>query len=96
MTSTSNDIVEEDNEKSEPIEDYCERCGEYRAGKLQWMFYSGWLARFPKLPIGREFYCFRCRRIMRIYAAVGFTLFAIILAAIIAATIWANSLAPGP
>ncbi len=75
---------------SEPIEDYCERCGEHRFDVRKWMFYST-LARFPKLPIAREFFCFSCIRIMKIYAIAGVTLFAIVAGSIVGVTIWLNS-----
>lgn len=42
-------------------------------------------------PIRREFCCHRCRRIMRIYAAIGLSLFALVILAIIALTIWAST-----
>ena len=74
----------------EPIEDYCERCGEHRLGVRKLMFY-GALERFPKLPIAREFFCFSCIRIMKIHAIVGFTLFVIVAGSIVGVTIWLNS-----
>ena len=79
----------------EPIEDYCERCGEHRLGFRKLMFYST-LARFPKLPIAREFFCFSCIRIMKIHAIVGFALVAILVGSIVGVTIWLNSSASMP
>ncbi len=75
---------------SEPVEDYCERCGAHRLGVRKWIFY-GTLARFPKLPIAREFCCFPRIKIMKIHAIVGFTLFAIVAGSIVGVTMWLNS-----
>lgn len=68
-------------------EDYCERCGDYQAGVRKWMFHSTY-ARFPGPPIAREFYCFACLRVMRIYAIIGLTLLAILVGSLIGVTIW--------
>lgn len=77
-------------------EDECTRCGEQRAGRHRWMFYSNPLARFPEPPFGREFYCERCARIMKVYAIIGFVLVAAVITCIVGATIWANTSMPTP
>ncbi len=79
----------------EPIEDYCERSGEHRLGVRKLMFYST-LARFPKLPIAREFICFSCIRSMKINTIVGFTLLVIVVGSIVGVTMWLNSSASMP
>lgn len=50
------------------------------------MFYRP-LARFPKPPVAREFFCFRCQKVMKIYAIVGLTLLTCVVTAIVIATI---------
>ena len=77
-------------DQKEQHEDYCERCGELREGKRRWMWHR-WRVYHLQSPLNEEFYCFRCLRIMRVYSIIGLSLFAIIVAVIIAATIWANS-----
>jgi len=68
----------------EPQEDYCDNCGTFAAGREQWMFSS--------LDTGKRFYCFRCLTRMRLYAAVGFTLLAIVLLALIGSVLWLRAL----
>jgi hypothetical protein len=63
-----------------PGVDYCTRCGELDGGKRQWMFHSD--------TIAKEFYCWRCLRIMRIYAWIGLSLLFVILGAAIGAVVW--------
>lgn len=68
----------------------CERCGVHAPGKFRLMVYSWnwywyWLLRSP---VRREFYCYRCLRVMRIYSVVGLTIFGIVIAAIVGLTIW--------
>ncbi len=59
------------------------------------MFY-GWFERFPQSPIVREFFCFRCQRVMRTYAIVGFTVLLGIVLAIVITTIWVMRLGSAP
>lgn len=66
------------------MEDFCERCGEFGAGKSLWMFQQEWLPR-------KEFYCRRCLRIMRIYAAIGFSLLGTMVASAFVAAWWAGA-----
>ena len=61
---------------STPLEDYCDRCGAFSEGKWRWMFYQG-------IP-ARDFFCTRCLKIMRAYAAIGFTLLGMLLTALAA------------
>lgn len=65
----------------------CERCGEYREGRSKLMIYT-LLARFPAPPIARQFFCYRCLRVMRIYAIVGFSLLAMLLLSLTVAVLW--------
>jgi len=67
-----------------PLEDYCDRCGDFAEGSRQWMFYQGSPA--------YEFFCVRCLKVMRTYAAVGFTLIGLLLVAIAAVVWWLRSL----
>jgi hypothetical protein len=57
--------------------DACERCGEIAEGKRRWMF--------DNLGARREFYCFRCDRVRRIYGRIGLTL---LLGLVSALTVW--------
>lgn len=66
------------------MEDHCDRCGTFAEGRRQWMFYQG-------VP-AREFFCTRCRKILRIYAAIGFTLLGLLVAALAAVALWLRSL----
>lgn len=70
-------------------ENTCKRCGHRAPGRYRWMFHLDWA---PELligsPVRREFLCFRCLGIMRIYSIIGMTIFAILIVVIIAATIW--------
>ena len=75
---------------AEPTEDYCERCGEHGPGVRKWMFYRS-IVRKPEMWLVHEFFCYSCLKTMKIYAIIGFTLFAIIIGTIIGATIWVNS-----
>jgi len=63
-----------------PMEGCCDRCGAWAEGKAQWMFHQG-------VP-ANEFHCERCWRIMRLYAAVGFTLLGLVLVGLAAAVWW--------
>ncbi len=74
-------------------EDYCERCGELKHGKRKLMFYR-WEGRFPQSPVARQFFCYRCLRIMRIYAAIGFCLLAVLVGSLVIVTLWARQLYP--
>jgi hypothetical protein len=65
----------------------CERCGEYREGRSKLMIYR-LLERFPASPITRQFFCYRCLRVMRIYATIGFSLLSILLGSLVVAVIW--------
>jgi hypothetical protein len=67
-----------------PLEDYCDRCGAFAEGRRQWMFYQGSPA--------REFFCAHCLKVMRVYAAVGFTLLGLVLAALTAVVWWLRTL----
>ncbi len=80
---------------SEPTEDICNRCGEQGAGTRKFMFYR-WYETFPRPPVAREFFCFRCQRVMRVYAIIGFTLLGCLVLAILVATLWVMSLSPSP
>ncbi len=62
------------------MEDECWRCGEWAEGKWGWMFHQGEPA--------YEFYCRRCRRVFRVYAAIGFTLLGLLLLAGGVAVVW--------
>ncbi len=79
----------------EPTEDHCERCGRLAPGRRKLMFYR-LLERFPESPIARDFFCFRCIRIMRLYAIIGFTLLAVVIGAIIVAVIRTTATMPTP
>jgi hypothetical protein len=61
----------------EPQIDYCERCGEAAEGKYKLMVYHS-LFRLP----GREYHCYRCLKVMRIYAIIGFLLMALVVTAL--------------
>lgn len=74
----------------ESTEDHCERCGQHAPGRRKLMFYRA-LARFPEPPIAREFFCFRCIRIMRIYATIALVLGAIVIGGLIVAAVRVNS-----
>ncbi len=63
------------------LEDYCERCGTLSAGQERWMFHHGQLPR-------KEFFCFRCLRVLRIYAAIALSLLGLLLTAFVVATWW--------
>jgi hypothetical protein len=67
-----------------PLEDYCDRCGAFAEGRRQWMFYQGSPA--------HEFFCAHCLKVMRVYAAVGFTLLGLVLAALTAVVWWLRTL----
>jgi len=79
----------------DPIEDHCERCGHFGPGVRRWMFYHV-LSRFPQPPVAREFFCFRCIRIMRVYAIIGLALLAIVIGALVIGVIRATSAIPTP
>lgn len=66
---------------AEPFEDVCQRCGEFTLGRKQWMFQQG------EAP-GKQFYCSRCLRVMRIYAIIGFTLLGLLVAGLFGACWW--------
>ena len=66
------------------MEDHCDRCGTFAAGRRQWMFHQG-------VP-AREFYCERCLRVMRVYAVIGFTLLGLLMAAFGGVYLWIRSL----
>lgn len=59
--------------------DHCDRCGRFAEGRRQWMFHQD--------RIGREFFCVRCQKILRIYAWIGLSLLMILLAGF-CATVW--------
>lgn len=63
--------------------DYCARCGEFAAGRRQWMFYN------HALP-AREFFCHPCLRRMRIYAWIGFSLLSVLVAILFGTAFWLN------
>lgn len=67
----------------------CDRCGRIGTGRYQWMYHIPWISMLlTGAPIEREFFCFRCLRIMRIYAVIGFSLLGLVVAALVATTIW--------
>ncbi len=67
----------------------CDRCGRIGTGRYQWMYHIPWISMLlTGAPIEREFFCFRCLRIMRIYAVIGFSLLGLVVAALVASTIW--------
>jgi len=69
-------------------EDECDRCGRVTTGRYKWMRY-GWATMMTTgSPLEREFFCFRCLRIMRIYSVIGFSLLGLVVAAFVAMTIW--------
>ena len=43
-------------------------------------------------PVRREFLCFRCLGLLRMYSIIGMTIFVILIVVIIAVTIWASRL----
>lgn len=61
--------------------DYCERCGGAAAGTYKLMFYHS-LFRLP----AREFYCYRCLKVMKVYAIIGFSLLGITVGALCVVT----------
>lgn len=63
-----------------PVEEHCERCGNFGEGDWRWMFHQG--------PPTREFYCVRCLKILRIYAVIGFTLLGLLVTALAGAILW--------
>jgi hypothetical protein len=48
------------------------------------MFYQGWPA--------HEFFCARCLKVMRVYAAIGLTLLGLLIATFSAVVWWLRSL----
>ena len=64
----------------------CDKCGQIAPGRRRWMFYR-WLETFPDPPARREFMCNRCLRMSRLYAAIGFLLIFIVVAALFS-TLW--------
>jgi hypothetical protein len=46
------------------------------------------LERFPASPITRQFFCYHCLRVMRIYATIGFSLLSILLGSLVVAVVW--------
>jgi hypothetical protein len=65
----------------------CDRCGQVAEGRRRWMFYRP-LERFPGQPVAREFHCHRCRRILRIYAAIGLGLLLAVVGGLVGVTLW--------
>lgn len=79
-------ITEADEAHGEEAE--CDRCGRIATGRYKWMRHGWGTMIRTGAPIEREFFCFRCLRIMRIYAVIGFSLLGLVVAAIAATTIW--------
>jgi hypothetical protein len=65
---------------AEMYDDVCERCGAFASGHERWMLHS------HELP-AKQFFCFRCLRVMRIYAIVGFSLLGLLMFGFVA-TLW--------
>lgn len=84
---------ESGDDRDEPEEAVCDRCGALAPGRRQWMFYPLWYSMIGA-GTGREFFCFRCHRIMRFYAVIGFSLLGIVIAGIIGMLLWIRLNAP--
>ena len=69
---------------AEMFENVCDRCGDLAMGVEKWMFHQG-------EPPAKQFFCFRCLRVMRTYAIIGFSLLGLLVAGLFGAAWWAGA-----
>jgi len=80
----ANDMHADQHLANQPV---CDRCGMQAPGKRQWMFAPLWSTLF-RVGTRREFICFRCLRVMKIYAFIGFSLLLMLVLGIVGASLW--------